>query len=129
LCTLQSGSKGKRLASTNDTSASSSNSNIEKYARTCQKWGVETCLHALMTRNTDITINHSREALLRLSTLEVILHKAGVSSIDKDNELLLQLQQTLHCAAIAAKSNDESVSYIDTVMKLRNVLSQGLTQH
>jgi hypothetical protein len=126
--TITTGSKGKRSAAALDTTATSSSA--EKHARRCQKWGIETCLHTITAHN--IYSNNSSNAssssstFAKLPALDVLLHKAGVSSSDKDTELLLQSQQTLQCATTTAASNS-GVSYTNTVVQLRDELLQGFT--
>jgi hypothetical protein len=120
-------SKGKRPASTQSATTATA-SFAEKHARRCQKWGIETCLHTLTAHtlhNNNSNDNSSSSTFAILPALDAVLCKAGVGSIDEDNELLLQLQQTLECATAAASSS--GVPYANTVAQLRDELLQGFT--
>eukprot|EP00953_Heterococcus_sp_UTEX-ZZ885_P003461 2386-Heterococcus_DN1.PRE.9 len=117
-------SKGKRSASTlNNTIATA-----EKYARRCRKWGIETCLHTLTAQtlqSTNCNNNSSSSTFATLPALDAVLCKAGVSSSNEDNELLLQLQQTLECGTTTASNS--CAPYAETVVQLKDELLRGFT--
>jgi hypothetical protein len=120
------GSKGKRSAATLDTTATIGSA--EKHARRCQKWGTDTCLYTLAAHdihNTYSSSDNKCSTFAKLPALDALLQQAGVSSIDKDSELLLQLQQTLDCATTTASNSN--APHIDTVVQLRDELLQGFT--
>jgi hypothetical protein len=126
--TTSTGRRGIRTASTLSNTTTATASSAEQHARRCQKWGIETCLHTLTAHtlhSTNSNDSSNSNTCAKLPALDAVLCKAGASSSDKDNELLLQLQQTLECATTIASNS--SAPHADTVVQLRDELLQGFS--